>query len=119
MKTLNKIFATTLASIVMFTSTSALANGNKPDSTSTDITFEEEIISDAELDMIIMDLENDDELWLESTVTYEIYDNNDNLVISLDVKRSEPLNNQKLSKLVAKSDFLMSYNNTNYYRLRN
>ncbi len=120
MKTqINKI-AFILAAMVLFSSASVFASGNenkKNDSTAVEITFNEEVMTDVELDEILLVLEDETSNWLNETITYNIFDTQDNLIHTSTVNRSEPLNNAQLVKLLAQSDLLMDYENTSYYRL--
>lgn len=120
MKTqINKI-AFILAAMVLFSSASVFASGNenkKNDSTAVEITFNEEVMTDVELDEILLVLEDETSNWLNETITYNIFDTQDNLIHTSTVNRSEPLNDAQLVKLLAQSDLLMDYENTSYYRL--
>lgn len=120
MKTqINKI-AFVLAAMVLFSSASVFASVNenkKNDSTAVEITFNEEVMTDVELDEILLVLEDETSNWLNETITYNIFDAQDNLIHTSTVNRSEPLNDAQLVKLLAQSDLLMDYENTSYYRL--
>ncbi|MCR9249613.1 MAG: hypothetical protein NXI20_04285 [bacterium] len=106
MKTqINKI-AFILAAMVLFSSASVFASGNenkKNDSTSVEITFNEEVMTDVELDEILLVLEDETSNWLNETITYNIFDTQDNLIHTSTVNRSEPLNDAQLVKLLAQS----------------
>lgn len=106
--------------MVLFSSASVFASGNenkKNDSTAVEITFNEEVMTDVELDEILLVLEDETSNWLNETITYNIFDTQDNLIHTSTVNRSEPLNDAQLVKLLAQSDLLMDYENTSYYRL--
>ena len=118
MKTLKNKIAYILAALVLFGSTSVFASSNKDktDSTSVEISMDG-VMTDAELNEIMISLEEEVPTWLNETVTYNIYDSEDNLIHSATVVRSESIQDPALVKLLSQSDLLMEYQNASYYRL--
>ena len=49
----------------------------------------------------------------------KIFDANDELIYQAAVNSKEDINDQQLLTLIHKSDFLMSFENTSYYKLHN
>ncbi len=115
MKTQNKRISFLIAAFMTISSFAAFAN-NDTDTVNT-VTYEEEVMSDAELNEILFDLEDETGSWLNDTITYNIYDQNDNLVMTFEAQRTAPIANPEAVKLMAKSDLLMTYNDAVYYRL--
>ncbi len=117
MKTsINKLFAALLVAIV-FTAGSVLANGNNPSESSS---VHDECLyqlSEQDIQEILISLEDDGPAWLNETITYQIFDAEDNLIMEKEIARDAPLNDSQLVTLLAKSDLIMNYNNTSYYRL--
>jgi len=116
MKTLlKKTITTTLATICLLITIPATAISTdsakyENETKSLEMTATEIAEMMAFLDDEIADISDD-------SITYEIYNEQDELVSSITAKRNEPLNDKNFIKLMAQSDFFMEFGNTSIYRL--
>lgn len=53
----------------------------------------------------------------EISETIKIYDKNDNLIKSIELKQGEVIRNAEAKKLLNRAEFLTSYNKTSLYRI--
>ncbi len=108
-----KLIAIALIFGGMFFTNQALATTN-PDS----VTAKgEDSLLDEEVNDIIESLDNDQELWTEDIITYEVYSSNDELLFTKQSERTSPLKDVEFLSILDKSDFLMEYNNIRVYRM--
>lgn len=116
MKTsIKKLLSASFAIAILLGSTSVFAISNPTSKKeSKENSFS---ISEAEINEILSSLEDNETEWLEDEITYQIFDSEDNLIMEKVIQRNAPVNNEKLVKLLAQSDFIMTYNNSSYYRL--
>ncbi len=116
MKNLNKIISSALA-LILLAAPIATSFANSTSSDSKDSIEGANMMSESEINEILISLEDTDTEWLKDTITYLIYDQNDNLLIEKEIQRGAPINDRELVKALAQSDLIMTYNNSSYYRI--
>ena len=116
MKTLiKKTFATALALICLLATIPASAFSN--DSVKYDTNEKAMKLTALELEELMTFLDEDAEDFSNDSITYEIYDENDELIMSKTVKSDADINDKKFVTLKAQSDFFMEIGNTSIYRI--
>lgn len=116
MKTLiKKTLATTLAAIFLLAAIPASAIPN--DSIKHDTNSKALELTALELEEIMFLIDEGITELSEDSITYEIYNESDELVMTRTVKRGSHINDRRFVKLKAQSDFFMEIGNTSIYRL--
>jgi len=100
---------------MMFIAISLPSLGMVNDSVKIDENDKTKEISSIEIEEL-MSLLNDEEIDLDDSVTYEIYDNDDELIYTKTIKKNALINDKQFVSLMGTSDFFMEIDNTLIYR---